>query len=407
MFKIKNNLKLKRILPWCLVAAVGLIYLWHFDNSNNDFQVFYNAGLDFRDGVNPWDSQLDPNAMYLNGSSTLILFSILSFFPLEWAIFFVRILSLAMVAASIYYVRNLLHKLPQPQLILFLFLAFPVRSAMEYGQLTIIFSAIAFYIVMSVNNRSTDTLSVILGVAFILDFKPHIFIGVVTFLILMRRFALLLKAFFVWLVFQFIVGLYCQIFPFIEMLKAVIFRGETVAKGEDSFSIVSFFDFDSRWSMVFSFGLVLIFSIYLFTTKYDPTSRLLSITAISLLITPLLHPTDLMLLLLIFVVKAELAQFSSFVLGMFFVWSPQLSGAGFTFFIILSSFFVSLFCGFRFSIKNTVLLLLPNIVYLILIRIGVDEVFTRHSIHLMIPILIGVYYSCRSSKIDSEVEKSG
>jgi hypothetical protein len=405
MFEITK--KLKQILPWCLVVVVSSVYMWHFNNLNNDFQVFYKAGLDFRNGVNPWGSRLDPNAMYLNGSSTLILFSILSFFPLEGAIFFVRVLSLVMVAFSIFKVRNLLHRIPQPQLIIFLFLAFPVRSALEYGQLTIIFSAIAFYILMRINNRSADTILVILGVTLILDFKPHIFIGVVTYLTLMRRVTLLIKAFFVWLVFQFIVGLYHQIIPFIEMLKAIAFRSETVTKGEDSFSIVSIFDFDSRWSTMISLSSVLIFVIYSYTNNREPASKLLSITAFSLLITPLLHPTDLMLLLLVFVVKTELAHFSSLVMGMFFVWSPQFSGAGFTFIVILTSVCVSLFCGYRFSIKEIALLLLPNIVFFLLIRSGLDEVVVRHSIHLMIPILIGVYYSFGSSKMDSAVAKSG
>jgi hypothetical protein len=407
MFEVAQYSKLRQIVPFLLVAAVGLIYLWHFDNLNNDYQVFYNAGLDFRDRVNPWDNQLDPNAMYLNGSSTLILFSILSFFPQEWGIFFVRSLSLAMVAISIYYVRNLLHKLPQLQLIVFLFLAFPVRSAMEYGQLTIIFSVIAFYIVMIVRNRSTDTFLAILGLALILDFKPHIFIGVVTFLILMRRFALLFKAIFVWLAFQFIVGLYCQIIPFVEMLKAISLRSETVSEGDDSFSIVSIFDFDSRWSTVISLCSVLIYAIYSFTARRDPASGLLPITAFSLLITPLLHPTDLMLLLLVFVVKAEIARFGSLIMGMFFLWSPQLSGAGFTFIVIITSICVSLFCGYQFSIKNFALLILPNMVYLLLVTGGIDEVNVRHSIHLMIPLLIGVYYSIRSSKMDSAVLNPG
>jgi hypothetical protein len=278
---------------------------------------------------------------------------------------------------------------------------------MEYGQLTIIFSVIAFYIVMIVRNRSTDTFLAILGLALILDFKPHIFIGVVTFLILMRRFALLFKAIFVWLAFQFIVGLYCQIIPFVEMLKAISLRSETVSEGDDSFSIVSIFDFDSRWSTVISLCSVLIYAIYSFTARRDPASGLLPITAFSLLITPLLHPTDLMLLLLVFVVKAEIARFGSLIMGMFFLWSPQLSGAGFTFIVIITSICVSLFCGYQFSIKNFALLILPNMVYLLLVTGGIDEVNVRHSIHLMIPLLIGVYYSIRSSKMDSAVLNPG
>ena len=407
MFKTSQRWKHKQLFPWLLVVVIGSIYMWHFDNQNNDFQVFYKAGLAFRDGVNPWGNQPNPNAMYLNGSSTLLLFSILSFFPLEWAIFSIRALSLISVVFAIMYMRNSVHKIPQPQLIVFLFLSFPVRSAMEYGQLTIIFSAAAFCILMHVKNQLPDTMLIILSLALVLDFKPHVFIGAIAFLILMGRLALLIKSFLVWLIFQIIVGLYCQIFPFVEMLKAVVFRSETVTEGEDSFSIVSFFQLNSNWSTLIALTSMLFFATYSFIINSNPASKVLHLVALSLLVTPLLHPTDLMLLLLIFIFNAESTRFGFLVLGMFFVWSPQLTGAGFTFFVILASFCVSIFFGYRFSIKEVTLLFLPNIVYLALINVGVDEVVIRHSVHLLIPIMIGIYFSFRSSKIDLEVEKSG
>jgi len=407
MFKSPLHWSRTKLFPWLLVFVVGAIYMWHFDNQNNDFQVFYEAGLAFRDGVNPWGGQPNPNAMYLNGSSTLLFFSILSFFPLEWAIFSMRALSLVTVVFAIIYARNTVHKIPQPQLIIFLFLSFPVRSALEYGQLTIIFSVIAFCILMHVKNHLPDNFLIIVSIALILDFKPHIFIGVVTFLILMRRLALLAKSFLVWLIFQIIVGLYCQIFPFIELLKAIAYRSETVAEGEDSFSIVSFFHFNSNWSTIIAVTSVSLFAIYSFKIKSNPASKVLSLVSLSLLITPLLHPTDLMLLLLVFIYRAELTRFGFLILGMFFVWSPQLTGAGFTLFVVLASFCVSIFFGYRFSTREIALLFLPNFVYLGLVKIGADEVVIRHSIHLFIPIMIGVYFSFRSSKIDLEVEKSG
>jgi hypothetical protein len=407
MFKSPLHWSRTKLFPWLLVFVVGAIYMWHFDNQNNDFQVFYEAGLAFRDGVNPWGGQPNPNAMYLNGSSTLLFFSILSFFPLEWAIFSIRALSLVTVVFAIIYARNTVHKIPQPQLIIFLFLSFPVRSALEYGQLTIIFSVIAFCILMHVKNHLPDNFLIIVSIALILDFKPHIFIGVVTFLILMRRLALLAKSFLVWLIFQIIVGLYCQIFPFIELLKAIAYRSETVAEGEDSFSIVSFFHFNSNWSTIIAVTSVSLFAIYSFKIKSNPASKVLSLVSLSLLITPLLHPTDLMLLLLVFIYRAELTRFGFLILGMFFVWSPQLTGAGFTLFVVLASFCVSIFFEYRFSTREIALLFLPNFVYLGLVKIGADEVVIRHSIHLFIPIMIGVYFSFRSSKIDLEVEKSG
>jgi hypothetical protein len=326
---------------------------------------------------------------------------------LEWAIFSIRALSLITVVFAVICVRKSVDKIPQPQLIIFLFLSFPVRSALEYGQLTIIFSGIAFCILIHVKNQLPDTLLIVLSLAFILDFKPHIFIGVVAFLILMGRLALLAKSFLVWMIFQIMVGIYCQIFPFVEMLKAVAYRSETVAEGDDSFSIISFFPFSSNWSVVIALTSVFLFTTYFFTIKSNPTPKLLPLVALSLLITPLLHPTDLMLLLLVFIYTTVSTRFGFLALGMFFVWSPQLTGAGFTFFVILVSLFASIVFGYRFSISEITLLFLPNIVYLGLVLVGAEEVVVRHSIHLLIPIMIGIYFSFHPPKIDLEVEKLG
>ena len=407
MFEMAHIPKPRQTLPWLIVVGVGIVYMWHFNNLNNDFQVFYKAGIDFRDGVNPWDSQLDPNAMYLNGSSTLFLFAILSFFPLEWAIFFIRALSLIAVVISVNYARNSLQKIPKPQLIIFLFLSFPLRAAMEYGQLTVIFGAIALYILIYVQKRSTDSILVILSISVILDFKPHIFIGIVVYLLLTKRIRLLVKAFLVWLIFQLVVGLYLQIFPFVEMLKAIKFRSETVTEGEDSFSIVSFLSLDSQWSMVITASSILVFCIYSFVIKRKPASKLLPLIAFSMLITPLLHPTDLMLLLFVFMVKFQITHISSFLLGMFFVWSPQLSGAGFTLLVLLMTVGLLILFKHQVSVSKMAMIFIPNFIYLSLVGVGFDEVNVRHSIHLLISILIGVYFSLSTSKIDSDGKKSG
>ena len=47
------------------------------------------------------------------------------------------------VVFLIFYLQNFVHRIPKPQLIVLLFVAFPVRSALEYGHLTILFCAIA------------------------------------------------------------------------------------------------------------------------------------------------------------------------------------------------------------------------------------------------------------------------
>jgi hypothetical protein len=398
---------LKLALPWLVVAAIATLYMWHFNNINNDFQVFYKAGIDLRNGINPWENRVDPNAMYLNGSSTLIFFSLLSLLPLDWALFFVRLSSLTLVALAVFFGRDLTHKLSAAQLTLFLFLSFPVRSALEYGQLTIIFGAIAFYALFKINQKSNETFLVVFSVALIVDFKPHLFIGFMIYLILVKRFKLIVKAFLAWLFFQIVVGVFLENFPFIEMLKAVQFRSSTVAEGEDSFSMISFLSPTAHWSIAITIISILVFSVYSYTVKRCPITKLLPLLAFSLLITPLLHPQDLMLLLFVFVIKFRFTHIDAFVLGMFFVWSPQLSGAGFTLSLIFLTLALSTLFNQQVSTSRAAMLFIPNIIYLLSIRAGVGEVDVRHSVHLLIPIVIGVYYSLMASKIDSDTEKAG
>jgi hypothetical protein len=407
MFETVYRRKLRQVLPWLIVAAIGAIYLWHFDNQNNDFQVFYKAGIEFRDGVNPWTRRIDPNALFLNGPSTLILFSFLSLLPQELALFLVRITSLLMVMLTVNFVRNFSLKLYKPQLILVLFLSFPVRSAMEYGQLTVVFSAMAFFVITQIYNRSKDTPIIVLSVALILDFKPHIFVGLLIYLILMQRVRLLIRVLLVWLLFQLIVGLYIRSFPIIEMLKAIQFRSDTVAQGEDSFSIVSYLSIGAPWALILTLTSTLVFLIYSIAIRLNAVSKLQPVIAFSLLITPLLHPTDLLLLLFVFILKFEFSYFNLLILGMFFVWSPQLSGAGFTLVCIMTFIYFSILLDNQVSISKMTLMFLPNLIYLSLVGFGLDEVSVRHSIHLCIPIFLGFYYSFCASKIDSDTAKSG
>lgn len=407
MFDPTHQLRLKQVFPWLFVVAIGFIYLWHFDNTNNDFQVFYRAGMEFRSGINPWNTYLETGAYYLNGGSTLLLLSSLSIFSIDTAILILRITNLIIVIFVIMRSRNFFRQVPPALIIIFIFLAFPFRSAMEYGQLTIIFGSVAFIVLIRIWKNSTDSISVILGLAFIVDFKPHLVIGLIAYLVLLGRVGLLFKAFFTWLIFQVIIGLYLDVFPFSEMIQAISFRSGTVTEGEDSFSVISFLNLESNLSIIFTFVSIVLFSLYLIIARKNLDSRILPLFSFSLLLTPLLHPTDLMFLILVFVIKEGFTNVGFFVLGMFFVWSPQLSGAGFTTFVILAAIGLLAFLNHPLPIVRVVLVFFPNIVYLSLVGVGVNEVIVRHSIHLLIPIFIGVYYSLIASKIDSDAKKSG
>jgi hypothetical protein len=407
MFNPAQQSRIKQFFPWLFVIAISFVYLWHFDNTNNDFQVFYRAGLEFRSGINPWNTYLETGAYYLNGASTLLLLSGLSIFSLDTAILILRLANLILVIFVIVRSRDSFRQIPPALIIVFILLAFPFRSAMEYGQLTIVFGSIAFLVLIRIWKNSTDSFPVILGLAFIVDFKPHLVIGLIAYLVLLGRVGLIFKAFFAWLIFQLTIGLYLDLFPFSEMIQAISFRSGTVTKGEDSFSVISFLNLDSNLSTITTIVSIVLFSLYLIITRKNLDLKVLPLFSFSLLLTPLLHPTDLIFLILVFVIKEGFTNVGFFVLGLFFVWSPQLSGAGFTTIVILAAIGLLALLNHPLPLVRVVLVFFPNIVYLSLVGVGVNEVIVRHSIHLFIPIFIGVYYSLSSSKIDSDAEKAG
>ena len=326
-FKPKLPPSLQNAAIWVLGFLVSILYLFHFQNSNNDFQVFMKAGKYFLEKENSWRKFVDPNAMYLNGAAPLILSSILSLIPVKYGLLLVRTMNiLVMLAASFIIGRKSPH-LPVPGIFVLILLIFPFRSAMEYGQYTILFTFLAFLLLENLVGRRSDSLLAVSALALIVDFKPHIFMGLLIIILLHKRVELFFKAFCLWLIIQIIVGLWSHTIPIYEWFLAVKRRSNSVSQGEDNLSLTSHFG-SAQFVLISFLSAIVIFYIWRHFRKFG-VGRLatLEVVAISLILSPLLHPTDMLLVALILLTQGNFSKFHAVLVGLFLVWSPLPAGA--------------------------------------------------------------------------------
>jgi len=374
---VRNN------IAWSIVACTSVIFLVHFTNANNDYRVFVDAGLAFRKQLNPWAISPDPNSMYLNGASGILPLVLFSFLKIETGLFLLRLLNLTVVVLLIWKPRNYsMHKVT-PLYIALVMLSFPFRSAMEYGQLTVLYSSLAFWLVSNLLKGDSYTVSMMFSLVLLIDYKPHVFVFLLLVLLVKRKYLFLSQAFLFWAVIQLLIGWWTKTVPIVEWYKAIQYRNQYVTSGEDSFSLVSILNLSPLVSMVVTGIGMTTLLIVLVKHQSDIKPVLVKVSVIGLLAIPLLHPTDLLLVFLFFLASSSFKQNELFILGFFFIWSPLVSGFFFT--CVMCSLVLFLLRRYKLDLswKMIALFLLPNISYFSLVQIGVEEVLLRHSMQFI------------------------
>jgi hypothetical protein len=346
------------------------------------------AGEYFQKRENAWIKFNDPNAMYLNGSGTLLLSGLLSLLPIKYGILLLRITNiLAMLAAS-YVISRKLRILPFPAIFIIVLLIFPFRSAMDYGQYTILFTFLAFLLAQNIISKKSDSLLSVFSIALLVDYKPHIFVGILLLIVLYKRFLLALKALGIWLLFQLFVGLWTHTVPVYEWYLAIKRRSNFVSYGEDNLSLVSHPGSIQFWvAMACSVFAILVLWRQKKFTKTG-AAPLVEIFAISLILTPLLHPTDMLLIALLLISQFDFSSTQNLLIGLFLVWSPLLSGAIFTFFFISILFIILSVLDPSIKKYTYLVLVAPYLIYLLCVRLGVNEVSVRHFMQQLILIIV-------------------
>lgn len=346
------------------------------------------AGKYFLQRENSWSEFTDPNAMYLNGSSPLILSSLLSIFPIQIGILILRITNILATLAISFQIGRRSPQLPVPAIYILILLIFPFRSAMEYGQFTILFTFLAFILLQNILSKGPDSLLAVISLALIVDFKPHIFMGLVVLILLKKRFNLVFKAFTVWISIQLIVGFWTHTIPFFEWMLAIRRRNSFVSQGEDNLSLVTHF-FSSEFILAVVFSIIVIFSLWWrFRISGRSSFEYFEILSVSLILSPLLHPTDMLLLALILLSQVKFSKLHVLLIGIFLVWSPLLSGILFTITVISVMFFLLALSNTSLGTFWYLTLLTPYLVYICALRIGIDEVSVRHFLQQSILFLI-------------------
>jgi hypothetical protein len=375
-------------LGWAIFVVIAFATLAHFQNQNNDFRVFWNTANSFLRGENPWKLSRDPNAMYLNGAATLFIYLPFGALPYSIALSLLRILNIL----SLLYVTSFLLK-RNSGLFAFTFcslllLTFPFRSSMEYGQFSIIYSCLALRVAINITEDRELKIIDVISVGLLLDFKPHVFFPILILMFARKKYSDLWKTLLFLLTTQLLVGIWINALPIIEWMNAINYRSKFVSNGGDSFSLISQFGLDPTTSLLIELVFTVLLYIFVVNKKDFSYQDLIFTCAVGLLSIPLLHPTDLMLICILFTLAFRFTPFDTFVLGIFLVWSPRLSGVVFA---LISCMFVLIFNSMMeriLSLRAILFLLLPTMVYLGCINIGLDEVRVRHSLHFLVLILL-------------------
>jgi hypothetical protein len=388
-----NLRTLRHTLPlWALSLFISILYLFHFQNINNDFQVFIKAGEYFLKKENSWSMFTDPNAMYLNGAGTLIFSSVLSLVPVNYGILLIRIANILVMLATSFLIGRRSSWLPVPGVFILILIIFPFRSAMEYGQFTILFTFLAFLLFENVVRNRSDSLMAVFCLALIVDFKPHVFVGLMILILVHKRVALCFKALGLWLVIQSIVGIWSHTIPVYEWYLAVKRRSGFVSQGEDNLSLTAHFGSTQFW-LITAFSAIAFFHIWRhFRNSRHVCLAAFGIVSIPLIWSPLLHPTDFLLVALILLLHFNFSKFYSLLMGLLLVWSPLPSGAIFTL-VIISLLYILLSSKSRPINKISFMVLIaPYLFYLIALNCGINEVSTRHLLQQSILIIINVRF---------------
>jgi hypothetical protein len=420
---MKTNFIKSHFWSFVAVALTG-IYLLHFTNTNNDFQIFYKAGRALLSGDDPWKVSTDPYAMYLNGPITGSILAFLSLLPLSFSIFLVRLGSLAgiLVAFTIFPDPQAISHKRVAQIYSVILLSFSIRSNLEYGQMVIIFSVLFFYLIRQLENGGTSNIRCNLGYgaisAVLVDFKPQIFFLAVILLLIYSRFQALLMMAAIHLLFYISYVFLLKINPWTSWIAALSLRRHSMSQGDDQMSLpILLTRLSSSW--VIGIGAIVLVSIYVTIKsshrgisffKRDRISFL--IIPLGLLATPFLHPTDLVVVMLLVMrlslLGRPLNSFFYLFVGCSLVWSPSLYVSAISFivaFFCLSDSFTKMTRTKLLSVSG--LMVLPLIVYLSLIQVFPEyEPAVRHWINLSIlPLALYVLLE-NASQISRKVNKS-
>ncbi|ASY25867.1 glycosyltransferase 87 family protein [Candidatus Planktophila versatilis] len=346
----KLKVQLNSIFPGLVFVLFGIAELIYFtaNGKGNDFPIFYEASQLTLDLKSPWDSVSDPvYSAYLNGPMTALLISPLGLIDQDLALGLVRFSSIAVVPYLVFqtsklFFPNLNLSLLDRKLWLIstlVLLSFPIRANLEYGQLFLLFAALAATSLRLANSNShiqLFTSGLIIGIC--CDYKPQCFL-VFSLLICFSKLFILIGGVTSILLGGLISSILTSTFPYTTWVEVLQKRAGGGARTGDQMHLYSL------TSNTF-LTVVIVISLFLaaaFLTMSNWRMNNLEKQQIFLLIiftvtffAPWMHSTDLVFFsvcaIILYFVR-PLNWLSSLSMGAFLVWSNN---------VVVSAFVVSI-----------------------------------------------------------------
>jgi len=323
------------IMLFCTIGIAEFIY-FSLRGKGYDFPVFYEAGQLLLNFQSPWDAVIDPiYSAYLNGPLTALVISPLAILPQNITLAITRILSIVLIPFLTFQISKYFFPLQEFSYLnkkiwlasSFILFTFPIRANLEYGQLFIVFLAFAVSALRFSRYESTKFLLLagfLIGLC--CDYKPQCFIIFGLLICFKNRYI------FLGVILSVISGAFLSTIlthkpPYLVWADVIFkkFKGGVTGDQMHIYAV-----FPGFWSQVITVVICAVTLLYLFKNRYAksiPHKNIL-IVFLSVLLSPWMHPTDLVLFSLFTVGIAirhnGLTFFSSLALGTLLVWSNNL-----------------------------------------------------------------------------------
>ena len=365
----------------------------------NDFQVFYNSGINYRLVGNPY---IDSN--YLNGPLFSVLMSFVSELNFWWAITIMRLISIILIPYSI----KLIHKIFEIKsstteiyfLSALLILSFPIQTIIAYGQFTIVGNFLLLFMLFQIKSchfMSKNQLILIPMVSILLfDYKPHMYLFYLIFIILKstnKKFILIGHFCAFALYFSFFAS-NNQFILFRYWLRNIFLRGSGNFGNDDLLTFYALSNFNKAIFLITTLYVILNFRghISLNFSAFEFRFMILIISILSALLLPYWHPQDSGLIFALLIALSKYAIYPPSVKVLYFVclsfcyiWTITLPG--FLFFSIIIFSVLKFFDGSLLIFKNTnfsfLLLIFPSLIFLILAKFHLNLVELKNLFYLV------------------------
>ena len=339
---------------WWLYGLASAFLLVQVLRSNvpGDSTVFFKAGLDVREGLNPWLKSEDSiNFQFLNGPLFSILCSILSYLGSQGMYAFTCLTSLALIPWCVMFAGRLFGRDLRTKYIAeissLLILTFPVRANLQYGQFVIPYVflfIVILYFCKSATTGATGDFAIGVGFIALLDFKPHLFLIWIFIFFRPQRNFLIVGFLAAGLVELFVLKLITGTFLPNEWFSRLFSRGQGsdgLAGFYNLHTLTSRASLPAGWEFFLNSALVLLLSVVSF---HYMSSKASTFILLYLALFPIMHPQDFFLVLLFAIVLIPRKQWSKrdfFTVGLGLVWSSNPLALGINS-IVVAIFYVTL-----------------------------------------------------------------